>query len=119
MRCKRMGSACWIPMKPHQHLCGSMPLPWHFQLLDNAVKYSGTRRQISIKVRRSDGCVELSITDKGAGSQIGALKILKFYRGTARRSNTRKRNRSFLTKNRRNARRSPCRQRAGKGSRFL
>jgi two-component system phosphate regulon sensor histidine kinase PhoR len=56
-----------------------------FNLLDNAVKYSGEERQISIKVGQSDGCVDLSIADKGLGiPRSEHQKIFeKFYRGSS------------------------------------
>jgi two-component system, OmpR family, phosphate regulon sensor histidine kinase PhoR len=56
-----------------------------FNLLDNAVKYSGNEKQIRISVSQSDQCVDLSVADKGLGiPKSEQQKIFdKFYRGNS------------------------------------
>jgi two-component system sensor histidine kinase SenX3 len=55
-----------------------------FNLLDNSVKYSGDSREISVRVRRADGHIDLSVTDRGIGiPERERGKIFdKFYRGS-------------------------------------
>jgi len=52
-------------------------------LLDNSMKYSKDRKRIDVKVRKSNGCIDLSVTDQGVG--IPAAEQAKifdnFYRG--------------------------------------
>ena len=36
-------------------------------MLDNSVKYSGGQKQIEVRVGRTNGFVDLSVTDKGIG----------------------------------------------------
>ncbi len=56
-----------------------------FNLLDNAVKYSGERKQIAVVVSRENGFVNLSVRDEGLGiPQEERQKIFeKFFRGTS------------------------------------
>jgi two-component system phosphate regulon sensor histidine kinase PhoR len=56
-----------------------------FNLLDNSVKYSGDRKQIDVRVGKSDGAVELSVKDQGIGIPPSEQpKIFeKFFRGSA------------------------------------
>jgi two-component system, OmpR family, phosphate regulon sensor histidine kinase PhoR len=53
-------------------------------LLDNSVKYSGDQKYIDVKVRRNNGFVDLSVSDKGVGiPENEQQKIFdKFYRGS-------------------------------------
>jgi two-component system phosphate regulon sensor histidine kinase PhoR len=55
-----------------------------FNLLDNSVKYSGDQRQITVRVEQRNGCVDLSVVDKGFGiPDAEQPKIFeKFYRGS-------------------------------------
>ena len=55
-----------------------------FNLLDNAVKYSGERKQVTVRVYRTDGFVNLSVTDEGPGiPESERSKIFeKFFRGS-------------------------------------
>jgi two-component system phosphate regulon sensor histidine kinase PhoR len=54
-----------------------------FNLLDNAVKYSGERKQIRVTVSRSDGTIDLAVQDEGLGiPESEQQKIFeKFFRG--------------------------------------
>lgn len=52
-------------------------------LLDNAIRYSGERRHVTVAARRSGSSVVLSVTDQGVGipaSEIGRV-TRKFFRG--------------------------------------
>jgi two-component system phosphate regulon sensor histidine kinase PhoR len=55
-----------------------------FNLLDNSVKYSGDRKQIDVRVGKSDGSVDLSVKDQGIGIPLSEQpKIFdKFFRGS-------------------------------------
>jgi signal transduction histidine kinase len=59
-----------------------------WNLLDNAVKYSGAGRQIEVEVRRSDGVVSIGVRDHGIGIPAAEQKRIfqKFVRGAAARS---------------------------------
>jgi two-component system, OmpR family, phosphate regulon sensor histidine kinase PhoR len=52
-------------------------------ILDNSVKYSGDQKQISVRVLRNNGFVDVSVMDKGLGiSPVELNRIFdKFYRG--------------------------------------
>jgi len=54
-----------------------------FNLLDNSIKYSVERKELTIRVSQSNGCVRLSVTDHGMGiPEKEREKIFeKFYRG--------------------------------------
>ena len=56
-----------------------------FNLLDNALKYSGGGKHITISVGRSDGHIELAVTDRGVGIAPGEQERIfeKFYRGNS------------------------------------
>ncbi|MFH1573375.1 MAG: HAMP domain-containing sensor histidine kinase [Acidobacteriota bacterium] len=56
-----------------------------FNLLDNSVKYSGERKEILVQVRRSDGFVDLSVSDQGPGIPADEHEKIfeKFYRGSS------------------------------------
>ncbi len=56
-----------------------------FNLLDNSVKYSGDQRQITVCVEQRNGCVDLSVTDKGIGIPLAEQQKIfeKFYRGSS------------------------------------
>jgi two-component system, OmpR family, phosphate regulon sensor histidine kinase PhoR len=53
-------------------------------LLDNSIKYSGEQKHIDVRVRRDNGFVDLSVSDKGVGiPENEQQKIFdKFYRGS-------------------------------------
>jgi two-component system, OmpR family, phosphate regulon sensor histidine kinase PhoR len=53
-------------------------------LLDNSVKYSGDQRHIDVKIRRDNGFVDLSVSDKGVGIPKSEQEKIfdKFYRGS-------------------------------------
>jgi signal transduction histidine kinase len=53
-------------------------------LLDNSVKYSGDQKQIDVRVKRTNGFVDLAVIDKGIGIPASEQpKIFdKFYRGS-------------------------------------
>jgi two-component system, OmpR family, phosphate regulon sensor histidine kinase PhoR len=55
-----------------------------FNLLDNAVKYSGDQRQIDVRVARNDGFLDLSVADKGIGIPLPEQQKVfdQFYRGS-------------------------------------
>ena len=55
-----------------------------FNLLDNSVKYSGDRKFIEVKVRQTNGFIDLSVEDAGLGIEAAEQgKIFdKFYRGS-------------------------------------
>lgn len=55
-----------------------------FNLLDNSVKYSGERKCIRVRVRRSDGFVDVAVQDDGLGIPAGEQQKVfeKFYRGS-------------------------------------
>jgi two-component system, OmpR family, phosphate regulon sensor histidine kinase PhoR len=55
-----------------------------FNLLDNSVKYSGDRKFIGVKIRQTNGFIDLSVQDAGLGIDAAEQgKIFdKFYRGT-------------------------------------
>jgi signal transduction histidine kinase len=59
-----------------------------WNLLDNAVKYSGASREIQVEVRRADGGVSIGVRDHGIGIPAAEQKRLfqKFVRGAAARS---------------------------------
>lgn len=52
-------------------------------LLDNSVKYSGDRKQIQVRIEKSDGFVNLAVVDKGIGIPLSEQQRIfdKFYRG--------------------------------------
>jgi signal transduction histidine kinase len=54
-----------------------------FNLLDNSVKYSGDRKFIEVKIRQTNGFINLSVQDSGLGIEAAEQgKIFdKFYRG--------------------------------------
>jgi len=56
-----------------------------FNLLDNAVKYSGDRKQVTVSVSQGNGFVDLAIRDEGLGiPEAERLKIFeKFFRGSS------------------------------------
>jgi len=56
-----------------------------FNLLDNAVKYSGDRKQVSVSVSWGNGFVDLAIKDEGLGiPEAEHQKIFeKFFRGSS------------------------------------
>jgi signal transduction histidine kinase len=51
-------------------------------LLDNALKYSGTAREVTIELARDAGCVTLSVSDRGPGIEPSEQERIfdKFYR---------------------------------------
>jgi two-component system, OmpR family, phosphate regulon sensor histidine kinase PhoR len=55
-----------------------------FNLLDNSVKYSGEQKQITVRLEKANGSVDLSVIDKGVGiPRAEQQKIFeKFYRGS-------------------------------------
>jgi two-component system phosphate regulon sensor histidine kinase PhoR len=57
-------------------------------LLDNAAKYSGTGRSITIAVRRAGGSVSIAVRDRGIGIPAAEQKRIfrKFVRGAAART---------------------------------
>jgi two-component system, OmpR family, phosphate regulon sensor histidine kinase PhoR len=54
-----------------------------FNLLDNSVKYSGERKEIEVRVDRTDGFLNLAVIDKGLGITLSEQEKIfdKFYRG--------------------------------------
>jgi two-component system, OmpR family, phosphate regulon sensor histidine kinase PhoR len=54
-------------------------------LLDNSVKYSLDPKQIEVRVERTDGFLDLTVTDKGIGIPSSEQQKIfdKFYRGSA------------------------------------
>lgn len=52
-------------------------------MLDNAVKYSGTQKKIEVRVGQNNGFVDLSVTDNGMGIPLPEQQKIfdKFYRG--------------------------------------
>ena len=54
-----------------------------FNLLDNSVKYSGGHKQVTVRIRRNNGFVDLAVKDAGLGiPEEERHKIFeKFYRG--------------------------------------
>jgi two-component system, OmpR family, phosphate regulon sensor histidine kinase PhoR len=54
-----------------------------FNLLDNSVKYSGSQKQIDVRIEQENGFVCISVTDKGIGiPESEQQKIFdQFYRG--------------------------------------
>jgi two-component system, OmpR family, phosphate regulon sensor histidine kinase PhoR len=60
-----------------------------FNLLDNAVKYSGARKHVTIRVRAGAGTVDLSVQDEGIGiPEDERHKIFeKFFRGLGAKTN--------------------------------
>jgi two-component system, OmpR family, phosphate regulon sensor histidine kinase PhoR len=54
-----------------------------FNLLDNSVKYSGGQKEIGVRISRSNGFIDLSVTDKGIGIRREEKNKIfeKFYRG--------------------------------------
>jgi len=55
-----------------------------FNLLDNSVKYSGEQKEITVSVNRTNGFIDLSVSDRGFGiPKAEQQKIFeKFYRGS-------------------------------------
>ena len=53
-------------------------------LLDNSVKYSGDQRQIDVRVGKTNGFVDLSVTDRGLGIPASEQQKIfdQFYRGS-------------------------------------
>jgi two-component system phosphate regulon sensor histidine kinase PhoR len=56
-----------------------------FNLIDNAVKYSGDRKQVTVSVSQSNGFVDLAVQDEGLGiAEAERQKIFeKFFRGSS------------------------------------
>ncbi len=56
-----------------------------FNLLDNAVKYSGESREVLVDVAVDNGFIALSVTDRGVGIPPGEHEKVfeKFYRGSS------------------------------------
>jgi two-component system, OmpR family, phosphate regulon sensor histidine kinase PhoR len=56
-----------------------------FNLLDNAVKYSGERKQVTVSLNQHDGFIELAVKDEGLGiPEAERQKIFeKFFRGSS------------------------------------
>jgi two-component system phosphate regulon sensor histidine kinase PhoR len=56
-----------------------------FNLLDNSVKYSGERKQVTVSVRRNNGFIDLAVRDEGLGiPEAERQKIFeKFFRGSS------------------------------------
>jgi two-component system phosphate regulon sensor histidine kinase PhoR len=56
-----------------------------FNLLDNAVKYSGDRKRVKVRLRRSDESVDLSVIDEGPGIPVSERQKIfeKFFRGSS------------------------------------
>jgi two-component system, OmpR family, phosphate regulon sensor histidine kinase PhoR len=56
-----------------------------FNLLDNSMKYSGDQKEIAIRIVNREGCIELSVADKGVGIAPGEKQKIfeKFYRGAS------------------------------------
>jgi two-component system sensor histidine kinase SenX3 len=56
-----------------------------FNLLDNAIKYSGERKQVMVGVSQGDGTIDLAIKDEGLGiPEAERQKIFeKFFRGSS------------------------------------
>jgi signal transduction histidine kinase len=59
-----------------------------WNLLDNAMKYSGESREIGVEVRHTDGVVSIGVSDHGIGIPAVEQKRIfqKFVRGAAARS---------------------------------
>jgi two-component system phosphate regulon sensor histidine kinase PhoR len=55
-----------------------------FNLLDNSVKYSGDQKQIDVRVRRTNGFVDLMVIDRGIGVPASEQQKIfdTFYRGS-------------------------------------
>jgi two-component system, OmpR family, phosphate regulon sensor histidine kinase PhoR len=55
-----------------------------FNLLDNSVKYSGGQKQIDVRLKRNNGYLDLSVTDKGIGIPLFEQQKIfeQFYRGS-------------------------------------
>ncbi len=55
-----------------------------FNLLDNSVKYSGDRKFIGVKIRQTNGFIDLSVQDAGLGIEAAEQSKIfdKFYRGS-------------------------------------
>jgi signal transduction histidine kinase len=55
-----------------------------FNLLDNSVKYSGGSKELTVKVSRGDGFVDISVADRGPGIPVEEQQKIfeKFYRGS-------------------------------------
>jgi signal transduction histidine kinase len=55
-----------------------------WNLLDNAVKYSGTSREVEVEVRRTENVVSIAVRDRGIGIAAAEQKRIfeKFVRGT-------------------------------------
>lgn len=53
-----------------------------FNLLDNSVKYSGDRKEITVRVSKSNGFIDLSVSDRGIGIPREEQQRIfeKFYR---------------------------------------
>ncbi|MBZ5498092.1 MAG: HAMP domain-containing histidine kinase [Acidobacteriia bacterium] len=56
-----------------------------FNLLDNAVKYSGERKQVTVSVSQSNGSVDLAVKDEGLGIPEAERQRIfeKFFRGSS------------------------------------
>jgi two-component system phosphate regulon sensor histidine kinase PhoR len=56
-----------------------------FNLLDNSVKYSGERKQVTVSVNRNNGFIDLAVRDEGLGiPEAERQKIFeKFFRGSS------------------------------------
>jgi two-component system, OmpR family, phosphate regulon sensor histidine kinase PhoR len=55
-----------------------------FNLLDNAVKYSGDERTVEVRVARTNSFIDLSVRDRGIGIPVKEQQKIfeKFYRGS-------------------------------------
>jgi two-component system sensor histidine kinase SenX3 len=55
-----------------------------FNLLDNSVKYSGDSKEITVRVSRGDGFIDISVADRGLGIPVEEQQKIfdKFYRGS-------------------------------------
>ncbi len=60
-----------------------------FNLLENSVKYSGDTKLINVKVKKTDGFIDLSVQDCGLGIPESELEKIfdKFYRGRSALAN--------------------------------
>jgi two-component system phosphate regulon sensor histidine kinase PhoR len=56
-----------------------------FNLLDNAVKYSGDRKKVTVSVSQSNGFIDLAIQDEGLGIDPAERQKIfeKFFRGSS------------------------------------
>ena len=56
-----------------------------WNLLDNAVKYSGNSRDVGVEVSRANGSVSIAVSDQGIGIPASEQKVVfqKFVRGAA------------------------------------